>query len=116
MIIPYPNRVGTVLGVDRPFRLSIIHVHIVEVIRMVKVTIYRNYVPEVMEYETLHDGMLHAFTAMEFGLGFLTKVEADGDVLWKWDDEAPIDIAFEDMHRFLEDYDEIRREVENEDQ
>ena len=81
---------------------------------MVEITLYRNGVPDVNEFETLDAGMRSAFAAMSLGSGFLTKVVVDGEVLWEYDDNLSDEDAIIDLQRFLEDFDDIRQEVENE--
>lgn len=81
---------------------------------MVKITLYRNYKPETKEFELLDEGMRHAFIAMELESGFLTKVESNGEVLWKWRDDLPLHEALADMEEFLKLYEEVRREVSDE--
>ena len=81
---------------------------------MVEITLYRNGVPDVKEFETLDAGMHSAFAAMSLGSGFLTKVMVDGEVLWEYDDSESDEDAIIDLQRFLEDFDDIRQEVENE--
>jgi hypothetical protein len=38
----------------------------------------------------------------------------DGEVLWEYDDSESDEDAIIDLQRFLEDFDDIRQEVENE--
>ena len=81
---------------------------------MVEITLYRNGVPDVKEFETLDAGMRSAFAAMSLGSGFITKVMVDGEVLWEYDNSLSTEDAIMDVRRFLADFDEIRQEVENE--